>query len=216
MDENNCMVEIARFFLSFTQSESCGKCAPCRLGTTQMLEILTRITQGQGQARGHRHDQGTGRQYHEMPPSAVWARPAPKPALSTLQVFRSRSTRTTSWSTVAPAPPAIPWSSPPASTPARRVLTCPITWRPLPAGRYEQAVEIIRERNPFPAVCGRICIHPCEFKCRRGELDEPVAIRALKRFAADWYFDHMLQEKRALSRRPGSKRWPWWAQGLRD
>ncbi|MGD9083775.1 MAG: NADH-ubiquinone oxidoreductase-F iron-sulfur binding region domain-containing protein, partial [Desulfobacterales bacterium] len=48
MDENNCMVEIARFFLSFTQSESCGKCAPCRLGTTQLLEILTRITQGKG------------------------------------------------------------------------------------------------------------------------------------------------------------------------
>ena len=48
MDENNCMVEIARFFLSFTQSESCGKCAPCRLGTTQLLEILTRITRGEG------------------------------------------------------------------------------------------------------------------------------------------------------------------------
>jgi len=48
MDENNCMVEIARFFLNFTQSESCGKCAPCRLGTTQLLEILSRITLGEG------------------------------------------------------------------------------------------------------------------------------------------------------------------------
>ena len=48
MDENTCMVDIARFFLSFTQDESCGKCAPCRLGTKQMLEILTRITQGRG------------------------------------------------------------------------------------------------------------------------------------------------------------------------
>lgn len=44
MDENSCMVDIARFFLSFTQSESCGKCAPCRLDTTQMLSILDRIT----------------------------------------------------------------------------------------------------------------------------------------------------------------------------
>ncbi|MFH1124894.1 MAG: FAD-dependent oxidoreductase, partial [Pseudomonadota bacterium] len=58
-------------------------------------------------------------------------------------------------------------------------------------GKYEQAVEIIRERNPFPAVCGRICIHPCELKCRRGELDDPVAVRALKRFASDWYFTHI-------------------------
>jgi NADP-reducing hydrogenase subunit HndC len=48
MDENNCMVDIARFFLSFTQSESCGKCTPCRLGTKQMLAILNRITRGEG------------------------------------------------------------------------------------------------------------------------------------------------------------------------
>jgi NADH-quinone oxidoreductase subunit F len=58
-------------------------------------------------------------------------------------------------------------------------------------GEYEKSVEIIRERNPFPAVCGRICIHPCEYKCRRGELDQPVAIRALKRVASDWYFKNI-------------------------
>jgi NADH-quinone oxidoreductase subunit F len=59
------------------------------------------------------------------------------------------------------------------------------------AGEYLQAVETIRERNPFPAICGRICHHPCEVRCRRGELEESVAIRALKRFAADWYFEHV-------------------------
>jgi NADH-quinone oxidoreductase subunit F len=59
------------------------------------------------------------------------------------------------------------------------------------AGEYLESVETIRERNPFPAICGRICHHPCETRCRRGELDDPVAIRALKRFAADWYFDHV-------------------------
>jgi NADH-quinone oxidoreductase subunit F len=58
-------------------------------------------------------------------------------------------------------------------------------------GDYEKSVDIIRERNPFPAVCGRICIHPCEYKCRRGELDQPVAIRAIKRLAADWYFQNI-------------------------
>ena len=58
-------------------------------------------------------------------------------------------------------------------------------------GDYAKSVEIIRERNPFPAVCGRICIHPCEYKCRRGELDQPVAIRALKRLASDWYFKNI-------------------------
>ncbi len=58
-------------------------------------------------------------------------------------------------------------------------------------GEYLEAVETNRERNPFPAICGRICHHPCETRCRRGTLDEPVAIRALKRFVADWYFDHV-------------------------
>lgn len=48
MDENTCMVDIARFFLEFTQDESCGKCPPCRIGTKRMLEILTRICEGKG------------------------------------------------------------------------------------------------------------------------------------------------------------------------
>jgi NADP-reducing hydrogenase subunit HndC len=48
MDEDTCMVDVARFFLDFTQDESCGKCTPCRIGTKRMLEILTRITKGKG------------------------------------------------------------------------------------------------------------------------------------------------------------------------
>jgi NADH-quinone oxidoreductase subunit F len=62
------------------------------------------------------------------------------------------------------------------------------------AGEYREAIDTIRERNPFPAICGRICHHPCEFRCRRGELDDPIAIRELKRFAADWYFEHETPE----------------------
>ena len=49
MDEDNCMVDIARYFLNFIQSESCGKCTYCRIGTKRMLEILTRITEGKGE-----------------------------------------------------------------------------------------------------------------------------------------------------------------------
>ena len=47
-DEDNCMVDIAKFFLEFTVDESCGKCTPCRVGTRRMLEILERITNGEG------------------------------------------------------------------------------------------------------------------------------------------------------------------------
>lgn len=49
MDDKSCMVEVARFFMNFTQNESCGKCVPCREGTKRMLEILERIVNGNGQ-----------------------------------------------------------------------------------------------------------------------------------------------------------------------
>jgi hypothetical protein len=49
MDEDNCMVDIARYFMDFTQDESCGKCNPCRIGTRRLLEILTRICEGKGE-----------------------------------------------------------------------------------------------------------------------------------------------------------------------
>ena len=54
------------------------------------------------------------------------------------------------------------------------------------SGRYEEAIKVIRERNPLPAVCGRICPHPCESVCNRGRQDEPVAIDALKRFVSEY------------------------------
>jgi len=53
-------------------------------------------------------------------------------------------------------------------------------------GRFAEAYELIREQNPFPSACGRICHHPCEGECNRKQLDGPVAINHLKRFAADW------------------------------
>ena len=53
-------------------------------------------------------------------------------------------------------------------------------------GNFEAAVRVIKDRNPFPSVCGRVCPHPCESECRRSLADEPVAINYVKRFAADW------------------------------
>jgi NADH-quinone oxidoreductase subunit F len=52
-------------------------------------------------------------------------------------------------------------------------------------GDLDKGLAIIREKIPFPSVCGYVCVHPCESKCRRGQLDEPIAIRALKRYIAD-------------------------------
>ncbi len=57
-------------------------------------------------------------------------------------------------------------------------------------GKFAEAVEIVRRTMPFAAVCGRVCTHPCETECGRGDLDEAVSIRALKRFIADYEIEH--------------------------
>ncbi len=61
------------------------------------------------------------------------------------------------------------------------------------AGKYLQALDIIRERMPFAGICGRICHHPCEQNCNRKDIDEPVSIRNLKRFAAEYERDRIKQ-----------------------
>jgi NADPH-dependent glutamate synthase beta subunit-like oxidoreductase len=52
-------------------------------------------------------------------------------------------------------------------------------------GDFERACELIKEENPFPGICGRVCFHPCESNCNRGRFDEPIAIHALERFVSD-------------------------------
>lgn len=87
MDETKCMVNIARFFLEFTVDESCGKCTPCRIGTKRMLEILTRITEGEGK-------EGDIELLEELAISIKKAslcglgQTAPNPVLSTIRYFR--------------------------------------------------------------------------------------------------------------------------------
>jgi NADPH-dependent glutamate synthase beta subunit-like oxidoreductase len=63
-------------------------------------------------------------------------------------------------------------------------------------GRFQEALDLIRQAIPFPGICGRICTHPCELNCRRAEVDESVSIRLLKRFVADWELE---QERVAVS-----------------
>ncbi len=66
-------------------------------------------------------------------------------------------------------------------------------------GKYEQALRLIREKNVLPGICGRICTHPCEDSCRRGELDEPVSIRAIKRFLADYLEEQSQKSGQAIA-----------------
>ncbi len=86
-DEDTCMVDMARFFLSFTQDESCGKCVPCRVGTRQMLHILERITQGNGQPGDIKLLERLAQTIKSTSLCALGGT-APNPVLTTLRYFR--------------------------------------------------------------------------------------------------------------------------------
>jgi len=68
---------------------------------------------------------------------------------------------------------------------------------------FEGAWNLIREENPFPGICGRVCFHPCELKCNRGRLDEPIAIHALERFVSDFANSLPQKSERPLAKKKG-------------
>ncbi len=87
MDEDNCMVDVARFFLEFTQEESCGKCPPCRIGTKKMLEILERITEGEGEPKDIERLESLADTISSASLCGL-GQTAPNPITSTLEHFR--------------------------------------------------------------------------------------------------------------------------------
>ena len=184
MDENTCAVDIARYFLSFTQAESCGKCTPCRLGTKVMLDTLTRITQGEGSEGDIELLESLGKEVRDTSLCGL-GRTCPNPVLSTIRYFRDeyeahiREKR-------------CPAAACDALVYAPCEHTCPVNVDAvgyialIAESRFEEALDLIRQRNPLPGICGYVCHHPCEVRCKRGELDEPIAIVSLKRFVADY------------------------------
>jgi NADH-quinone oxidoreductase subunit F len=183
MDEDTCMVDIARYFLSFTQSESCGKCVPCRLGTKQMLEILQDITNGRGKLEDIDLLLSLGEQVKAGSLCGL-GQTAPNPVLTTIRYFRDEYEehikRHHCRAAVCEGLVRAPCSHTcPAGVDAPRYI------RFIANGKFAEAAAVVREKIPFPSVCGYVCVHPCEAKCRRALLDEAIGIRGLKRFAAE-------------------------------
>lgn len=184
MDEHTCMVDVAKYFMNFLKDESCGKCFTCRKGTQRMWEILDDISSGRG----------TIAQLDLLEELALVVKDttmcglgqsAPNPVLSTLRYFREEYLEHII-NKRCPAGVCKDLVGAPCHS------TCPIgteAWKyiaHISRGEYEEAYRTIREANPFPSVCARVCNHPCEEKCRAGTSGgQPIAIRALKRFITD-------------------------------
>jgi len=194
MDEDSCMVDVARFFLEFVQEESCGKCVPCRVGTKRMLEILNRICEGRGEENDVERLIDLGEMIKDTSLCGL-GQTAPNPVLSTIRHFgqeyvehiRDKHCR----AGVCPSLVNAPCSS---ACPAN--VDIPGYVSLVAEKRYAEALRLHRERNPFAAVCSRVCFHTCEDKCRRSTLDAPVSIRGIKRFMVDQEVTVQLPEVR--------------------
>lgn len=188
VDETTCMVEFSKFFLTFATAESCGKCVPCRVGGRRMLEVLTRITEG----KGTMEDLDTLQEIAEgMTEGAICAlgQLTPGPVLSALRYFRPEF-EAHILEKRCPAGVCKALVRAPCVNACPAGVDVPSYLTKISEGDYASALSIHRKRNPFALVCGRVCPAFCESRCRRGEVDEPIAIRQAKRFMADQEIEH--------------------------
>ena len=184
MDDNTCMVDVAKYFMNFLKGESCGKCFTCRKGTQRMYEILDDITKGKARLEDLDLLEELALVVKDTTMCGL-GQTASNPVLSTLRYFRHEFKRhivdKRCDAFVCKELVGAPCQS-----------ACPLgteAWRyvaHIARGEYKEAYRVIREPNPFPSICARVCDHPCESKCRAGTTGgEPVAIRSLKRFITD-------------------------------
>jgi len=188
MDEDTCMVDLAKFFLDFIKDESCGKCTACRSGTARMLEILDRITKGEGREGDIELLEELGQSIKDSALCGL-GQSAPNPVLSTIRYFRQEYEEHIKDKYCRASVCATMFhSSCHNSCPAD--IDIPIYVDLIRQRRYLDAYRFIKRDNPLPLICGRVCHHPCESKCNRAKIDDPISIRNLKRFAADYAFEH--------------------------
>jgi NADH-quinone oxidoreductase subunit F len=184
MDEGTCMVDLAKYFLNFLRDESCGKCLSCREGTQRMWEIVKDFTDGKGTMESLALLEELATIVKDASMCGL-GQTAANPVISTLRYFRSEYEAHIREKKC----PALVCKEI-VSSPCQ--YQCPISQEAsvyialVAKGRFEDAYQFIVKDNPLPSICGRVCNHPCEKVCRAGETGDPIAIRALKRFVADY------------------------------
>ncbi len=184
MDEDTCMVDMARYFMDFCQDESCGKCTPCRVGTKRMLEILERICRGEGELKDIPQLERLAESIKDAALCGL-GQTAPNPVLSTLRYFMDEyKAHIEEKRCPAGVCTALFQSTCQNACPVGMEIPAYIAL--IRANRLDDAYKVLKRNNPFPSVCGRVCGHPCQSKCRRAQFDEPLAIKHLKRFVTDF------------------------------
>jgi NADH-quinone oxidoreductase subunit F len=183
MDEHTCMVDTAKYFLEFCRDESCGKCTPCREGIPRLIEILERITKGEGEMEDLGLLEELGEFIKETSLCGL-GQTAPNPLLTTMNYYRDEYEAHIKYKK---CPGGVCKDI--ISSPCHHV--CPVGMDAagyiayIADGKPNKALEVIYNASPLAGICGRVCHHPCEFMCTSGDAGEPISIRALKRYASE-------------------------------
>jgi len=183
MDEDNCMVDVARYFVEFTNSESCGKCVPCRVGLNKCLRILNRVTEGAGRMQ-HLETLDELSRYIRDCSLCGLGQTAPNPVLTTMRHFRQEfEDHIVAHRCQAGVCSELALSPCENSCPLH--MNIPRFLQLYKESRLEEAFGSIILDNPLPSSTGRVCQHPCDERCRRQSMDSAVNMREVHRFIAD-------------------------------
>ena len=179
------MVDLIRAYLEAVQKESCGKCTPCRVGTRVMATVMNRIAEGQGRIEDLDQLKDMGESILKSSKCNL-GQTGPRPVLHAINHFRSQ------FQEVIQSKKKVPRQEYKVKVTAPCESACPSH---LPISRYVELIkegrfldslEAIREATCLAGVLGRVCVRPCEDNCRRGNVDDPISIKWLKRFVADY------------------------------
>ncbi len=159
MDEDNCMVDIAKFFLDFTVDESCGKCTPCRIGTKRMMEILEKITDGNGTLEDLDELESLANYIKENSLCGL-GQTAPNPVLATLRFFRDEYIAHV---VDKKCPAGVCKKLMSISIVADKCKGCTLCSRKCPVGAISGTVKNPHVIDPAKCIKCGVCIDTCKF-----------------------------------------------------
>jgi NADPH-dependent glutamate synthase beta subunit-like oxidoreductase len=175
-----CPVDMAAAFLRLCHAQSCGKCVPCRIGLGQLTNIMESILAGTATMADLELMRKTARAIYNSADCAIGYEAA-NIVLRGLDGFKDDYVgHIVNGRCTLGCEQGVPCMS---LCPAGVEIPGYIAL--VGEGRYADAIRLIRKDNPFPTVCGYVCEHPCEARCRRRVMDDAINIRGIKRFAAD-------------------------------
>jgi len=178
------LIDMCREYMNRAKQESCGQCFPCRLGTEEMSDILERICQGQGTLNDLDRLEELAHLVKDTSKCGI-GETAPRPIIDALKHFRDLFVQTVESGRAIPKGSYVARVTAPCMDACPSHVDIPRYVEKIRLGQFKEALEVVRQDCPLPGTIGRVCVRPCEFNCRRTKLDEPIAIKALKRFVAD-------------------------------